>query len=402
MTLAAFYDRLRLDEGLVREAEFNPYYRHLQSWLGDPVRIDGRDFLNLAANDYLGLACDPRVGQAITAGVSRYGASLCGTPIATGCVDLLRALEERLAAFVGLEDGVVLPSCYQANNGLFTAVAGRDDVILIDHFAHSSLIEGARAVGCKIRPFRHNDPGHLESLLGKVRGHRQAFVVTESVFSTEGSIAPLGAIVELCDRFGAVPVVDDSHGIGVLGANGRGVLEHFGQTGFPGIYTASLGKALANAGGLIAGRRALIDHLRYYCPHLVYSTALPPGVAAGVGAVLDIIGTEFPARRRRLWEHRDTLRQGLAAVGFTVLSGEAPINSILAGTPVQTIRLAREFYAAGLLTTPFVHPSVPLNEGRVRLIAGAGLPPARLKAAVEALPTIAKAWQAGSLVGGPG
>ncbi|RCK80333.1 MAG: 2-amino-3-ketobutyrate coenzyme A ligase [Candidatus Ozemobacter sibiricus] len=394
MTLAAFYDRLRLDARLAQEAGFNPYYRHLQSGLNDPVRLDGREFLNLAANDYLGLAADPRVGRAIAAAVARYGASLCGTPIATGCVDLLRALEQRLAAFVGLEDGVVLPSCYQANNGLFSAVAGKEDVILIDHYAHSSLIEGAKAVGCKIRPFLHNDVEHLASLLGKVRGHRQAFVVTESVFSTEGSIAPLAAMVEVCERFGAVPVVDDSHGIGVLGANGRGVLEHFGLTDFPGIYTASLGKALANAGGLIAGRRSLIEHLRYFCPHLIYSTALPPGVAAGVEAVLDILAAEFPARRRLLWEHRDTLRRGLTAAGFTVMAGEAPINSVLAGSAVQTLRLARAFYEAGLLTTPFVYPSVPLSEGRVRLIAGAGLTLARVQAAVAALPAIARAWQA--------
>jgi 7-keto-8-aminopelargonate synthetase-like enzyme len=373
MRIENYYQSLRLDESLVEKAGFNPYYRHIQSGLDDAIVIDGQNYINLAANNYLGLANDARVKKAIAVAVEKYGASLCGTPIATGCIDLYARLEKRLAQFVGLEDAILLPSCYQANNGLFTAVAAKDDVILIDHFAHSSLVQGARSVGCKIRPFLHNNLEHLNSILDKTRDFRQVFVVTESVFSTEGSIAPVRALTDLCLRYNAIPVIDDSHGIGVLGEKGDGILAHSGVDDYFGIYTASLGKALANAGGMIAGKKAMIDHLRYYCPHLIYSTALTPGIVAGIDAVLDIMEAEYETISRRMRDYQLTIHQALRANGFDVLAGEAPINSIRAGDPEATLRLAKRFYDCQVLTTPFIYPSVSMQEGRVRLIAGANL-----------------------------
>lgn len=389
MSPGEFYRRMKLDDSLVQQTGFNPYYCHIQSDLGDPIRIDGQDYTNLASNNYLGLASDPRVKKAVVQAIEKYGASLCGTPIATGCIDLFHRLEKKAAAFVGLEDAVILPSGYQANNGIFTAVAGKEDVILIDHYAHSSLIEGAKAVGCKIRPFLHNDPEHVKSILGKLKGFRQAFVVTESVFSTEGSIAPFREIADACKTFQAIPVVDDSHGIGVIGKTGRGVLEHFGLNEYSGLYTASFGKAIANAGGIIAGNQTVIDHLRYYCPHLIYSTALTPGILAGIEQVLEIIATEFESLSRRMWEYRERIRRALQAAGFSLVSGQAPINSIIAGSPARTFLLAKEFFRNHILTTPFVFPSVPLNEGRVRLIAGANLREESIKSVLAAIPVIA-------------
>ncbi len=385
-----FYRRFELDDSIVRETGFNPYYCSMQSGLSDPVRIEGRDFVDLASNNYLGLAADSRVTSAITEAVEQYGASMCGTPIATGCHELYRSLERKLAAFLGLEDAVILPSAYQANNAVFGVVAGKEDVIFIDHFAHSSLVQGARAAGCRIRPFLHNDPDHLRSILGKLKDARQAFVVTESVFSTEGSIAPFREIIDICIEYRAIPVVDDSHGIGVIGSRGHGVLDHFDIGGFTGIYTASLGKALANAGGVIAGRKVLIDHLRYYCPHLIYSTAVTPGTLAGVDAVLGIVESEFARIGARMRENRHRIRHALISAGFAVIPGDAPINAIEAGTSVHTIRLAKAFFAERILTTPFIHPSVPPDDGRLRLIAGAHLCEESLHTVQEAIPRIAR------------
>jgi len=390
MSPADFYRRFELDDSIVRETGFNPYYCSIQSGLSDPVRVDGRDFVDLASNNYLGLAADARVTRAVMMAVERYGASMCGTPIATGCHELYRDLERKIASFLGLEDAVILPSAYQANNAVFGVVAGKEDVILIDHFAHSSLVQGARAAGCTIRPFLHNDPAHLRSILGKRKDARQAFVVTESVFSTEGSIAPFRDIIEICREHRAVPVIDDSHGIGVIGGGGRGVLDHFGIRDYDGIYTASLGKALANAGGVIAGRKLLIDHLRYFCPHLIYSTALTPGVLAGVGAVLGIVETEFGRIGAKMRDNRDCIRNALIAAGFAVVPGEAPINAIEAGSAVRTIRLAKAFFEERILTTPFIHPSVPVDDGRLRLIAGAHLGEASITKVLDAIPRIAR------------
>lgn len=373
MYLEKFYKRFMLDESLIRETNFNPYYCQIESGLDDPIIIAGRRFINLASNNYLGLANDVRVKNAITDAVQKYGASLCGTPIATGYIDLYKRLEERLAKFVGLEDALIFPSCYQANNGLFSAIAGKEDLCIMDHFVHSSLLQGIKSVGCKIRPFLHNNPEHLNNILKKSKGYRQIFVVTESVFSTEGSIAPFKEIVDISVEYDAIHIVDDSHGIGVIGERGRGILEEKKIKDYQGIYTASLGKALANAGGIIAGKKVIIDHLRYYCSHLIYSTAITPGVLAGLEKVLDIINGNFETISEKMWSYKKRISQQLSDSGFILATGTAPINSIIGGTSKDTVLLAKRFYKNNILTTPFIFPSVPANEGRVRIIAGANL-----------------------------
>lgn len=368
-----FYKRFSLDESLVEGVDHNPYYRRIDSGLNEKILVNGQEMIDLASNNYLGLATDSRVKQAAVEAVQKYGVSHCGTPIATGYSDLYQRLERKLSSFVGLEETIIFPSCYQANNGLFGSIAGPQDLIVVDRFAHSSLIEGIKSAGCKIRPFLHNNLEHLEGILQRSTGYRQVFVVTESVFSTEGSIAPFKEIVKLCENYYAMPVIDDSHGIGVLGNSGGGILEEQGIEGYRGIYTASLGKALANSGGIISGKEGLIDYLKYYCPHLVYSTALTPAVLAGTEAVLDIIHSEFGVFKGKLVTYQQEIYESLVEGGFTVVPGEAPINSIHSGSKEATFMLAKKFYDKGILSTPFIEPSVPIGEGRVRLIAGANL-----------------------------
>ena len=363
--------QFKRDHALVEEIGFNPYYAHLASGLDDPVIIDGKQYINLAANNYLGLACDPRVKQAIIQAVNQFGASMCGTPIATGSIELYRQLENKLASFVGVEDAILLPSCYQANNGLFSAIANKGDTIIIDHFAHSSLIEGAKSVGCKIRPFLHNNMQSLEKNLANTKG--RMIVVTESVFSTEGAIAPFEQICQLCQKYNALPVIDDSHGIGVLGEQGRGILNYKKIKSFNGIYTTSLGKALANAGGIIAGSAEMMEYLRYYCSHLIYSTALAPGCIAGTDKVIDILLTEGEQILTTMWNHKHKLSQALKTAGYQLVEGEAPITSILCGDTKSTLLMAKQAFERGILATPFVYPSVPRTKGVLRLIAGANL-----------------------------
>lgn len=357
---------------MVARAGFNPYR----------VPYNNRDFLDLASNNYLGLAEDARVKRAAIEAAERYGASLCGTPVASGFSEYAQTVAARLAGFVGLPQALLFPSCYQANNGVFSALCGKDDLILIDKQAHSSLIEGARAARCKLSPFLHNNMEHLEKLLRRAGDSRRVYVVTESVFSTEGSIAPLAEIAALCERYGAVPVVDDSHGIGVLGQNGRGVLEHFGLRSFRGLYTASLGKALANMGGMVAGDEQTMEYLSYLCPHLVYSTALTPPVLGGIMGALDVIESDFTQRSARMWRYKKMLAE---VVG---MGGEAPINSVACGRAEDAVRLSGELYRRGILSTPFIEPSVPKNACVVRLIAGAGLAEERVAWAAEQLRAI--------------
>jgi 7-keto-8-aminopelargonate synthetase-like enzyme len=229
---------------------------------------------------------------------------------------------------------------------------------------------------------------HLEMLLKQFQHFQTIFVVTESVFSTEGTIASFAEINELCLQYDAIPIVDDSHGIGVLGAHGRGILEHSGINGYQGIYTASLGKALANIGGVICGRPSLMQWMQYYSSNLVYSTAITPSALAGTEAVLDIINNEFSELSKRMWNAKRRIEAALIEAGFELTKGQAPITSIKAGNSLETLLLAKAFWDKRIMPTVFVYPSVPQNEGRIRLIAGANMREETLQRTEEAIRSI--------------
>lgn len=373
MQSADFYKTLNIDKSPVEALGFNPYYQELCGLRLGQTRISLQSYFDLASNDYLGLASDSRIQEAMIGAIQEYGSSMCGTPVATGHTTIMAELERRLARFTGLEAALVFPSCYQANMALFPAIVTEADVVIVDHYAHASLAHGIKGCGSKIKPFLHNNMEHLEKQLASSRQFRQIFVVTESVFSTEGSVAPLDSVVELCQRYDAIPIVDDSHGLGVLGETGRGILESKKISQYPGIYTASLGKALANSGGMIAGPRALIDWLRYSCPGLIFSTALPPACVGGLLRTLDIIEREFGGIRKNLWNNHCRLLAKLHGLGFEVQSAEAPIAAIRCGSLKNTLLIAKKFFEHRILVTPFVPPSVPPESGVARLIVGAKL-----------------------------
>lgn len=383
MDIKHFYQEKVLDDSIARKAGFNPYYHLIQSGLHDPIILEGRPYINLASNNYLGLADDPRLAEAAMEGIRKYGLSMCATPIASGYSDLYEACEQALSRFTGLQASLIFPSCYQANNGLFKMIAGPDDLAVFDRSAHSSLIEGIRLAECANRPFRHNDMDHLENILKHSDQYRQVFVVTESVFSTEGAIAPFRQIYDLCLQYGAVPVVDDSHGIGVIGRTGRGILEFSGIDDYQGIYTASLGKALAVNGGVISGKYSLINYMRYFTSSLIYSTALSPANLKALLKVLRILEDEFPDISRRFWGYSKRMREALKKSGFNLTDSMTPINSICPGNSLQTLQLTRLLFNENVLVTPFIYPSVPENSGRIRLIAGANLKSTTIDKAVR-------------------
>lgn len=369
---------LEVDKSLAEEAGFNPYYN----------TFDNKAYIDLASNNYLGLAEHERVKSEAISAIQKYGASMCGTPIATGYTELFKETEERLSQFAGLEETILFPSCYQANNGIFAVLSGRDDLVIVDRLAHSSLIQGIKMSGCKISPFLHNDIDHLESILKRSGNYRQIFVVTESVFSTEGSIAPLDKIAALCEKYGAIPVVDDSHGIGVIGKNGGGVLEHFNIGDFTGIYTASLGKAIANSGGMVSGSVKTIEYLRYYCPQLVYSTAVTPAVLGGINGALDVIASDFDNLSRRMWSYKQLIYDELGSLTDKLSESESPINAFKTGGAVETLELAKRLFENGIYVTPFIAPSVPKNCGVVRMIAGVGLTEEQVRCAIKKIKDI--------------
>jgi glycine C-acetyltransferase len=383
-----YFEELTIDKSVADKLHFNPYYPTLYSGLSDPLIVNGQEFINLASNNYLGIACDQRIKNAMIHGVERYGASMCGTPIATGYVDIFKKVEERLPKFVGLDDATIFPSCYQANMGIFTVLLKKEDAIIIDHYAHNSLISGILPVGCKIAPFLHNNMKHLKKMLELRSHYRQVFVVTESVFSTEGSIAPFDEIVSLCDEYDAIPVIDDSHGIGVIGNHGRGILDEKNVENFNDIYTASLGKALAGMGGMVGGNKSVVDYLRYACSSLIYSTALPPTNLLGLNKTIDIIEEEFSDISQKMWRYKYLISTCLKDLQFRLAEGEAPITSVMCGSLEDTIRFSMKLFEHKILSTPFVPPSVPQNRGCVRLIAGANLKEQSIQNALSAFEKI--------------
>ncbi len=376
-------ERINFDDSLLKNNGYNPYYVSISCGQKDPILVNGKEVINLATNNYLGLANDERIKEVYIEAIGRYGVSMCATPIAGGYTDLFEITKAKLADFIGVESVLLYPSCYQANNGIFQAVARKEDLIIFDRFAHSSLIQGIRSVGCKALPFSHNNTVSLESLLQKATGYSNIFVVTESVFSTEGSIAPFKQIYELCRKYNAVPVVDDSHGIGVIGNSGKGILSYAGIENYEGIYTASLGKAMVNNCGVVGGSEELIKYLSYWSSHLIYSTALIPAIIAGINKTIDIVLDEYDLRAKKIYLNTNLIKDALTQSGYKVTNSKTPITSVIAGTSEETIDFAKKLFTHSILSTPFVYPSVRRNEGRVRLIAGANLNDSTIERAVN-------------------
>ena len=373
MQMAQMKAQMEQVMALVEEINFNPYYNV----------IDGDGYIDLASNNYLGLAMAEATKKAAAEAIMRYGTSMCGSPVANGYIGLFRAVEKKLAEFIGLDDALIFPSCYQANTGVFVALAGDEDVIIVDTRAHSSIMQGIKGVRCKVFPFRHNDMGHLEKILSRSGAYAHRYVVTDSVFSTDGSLAPIGAIVDLCGRYDAIPVVDDSHGFGVLGKTGRGALEHFGIEKFGGIYTASLAKAFANNGGVLAGSFEILEYLRLYCPHLAYSTAVPPAILGGILGALYAIEKDFARLAPKMWDYRHRIRSSVTEAGIRLLDGVSPINAVFTGNVRNTLLLSKALYEKGVLSMAFIEPSVPKGECLVRLVANAGLDEDQIERACE-------------------
>ena len=356
------------EDKLVKELKFNPYYQKIDSGADLYVKIAEEKYLNLASNNYLALATDFRIIDTMKKALDKYGASMCGTPVACGNVDIYEQTKEYISTFLGLEDAILYPSCYQANMAIISALVKSCDVVFVDRFAHSSLIEGIRSTGCKIKPFKHNDVKHLEKLIKASAAFENKFVITESVFSTEGSIAPFDEIYVLAQQNEVIPIIDDSHGIGVIGKTGKGILEEKNIDNFEGIYTASTGKALGVNGGIVSSSFRNIEFLRYSSPSLLYSTALAPVLIAGILKALQIVEKDGENLVNSLSQHKRYLYDNLQIQGFKLTNSEASICSLISGSNENTFKISKELFERKILTTPFIYPSVSKNKGIIRMI----------------------------------
>jgi glycine C-acetyltransferase len=334
---------------------------------------DGREVINLASNNYLGLCDHPKLREAATAAIEKYGVGSGAVRTIAGTMRIHIELEEKIAHFKGVEACVVFQSGFTANAGTVSSILGKEDFILSDELNHASIIDGARLSRAKIKVFRHKDVEHAEELLKEIQhepGHK--LVITDGVFSMDGDIGPVGSLAYLCEKYGAIMMVDDAHASGVLGRNGRGSVDHFGCTQRVDVQVGTLSKAIGALGGYVCGSRDLIDYLYHRARPFLFSTSHPPSVAASCIAAFDILENE-PDRIERLWSNTRYFQEQLTHAGFdiggrTTPKSETPITPIIIGDGRKTMEFSRAVFEQGVMATGIAFPTVPENKARVRCI----------------------------------
>ncbi|WP_406701040.1 8-amino-7-oxononanoate synthase [Singulisphaera sp. Ch08] len=328
---------------------------------------EGRWLVNFGSNDYLGLAADPRVIAAAVRTAAEQGWGAGASPLVTGWSDAHQLLSADLAQFEQTEAVALFPSGFAANLGTITALVGPQDAVYLDRLNHACLIDGARLAGARLRVYPHNDTTRLSSILERDRGRfRRSLIATDGVFSMDGDLAPLADLADLADRFEAMLLVDEAHGTGVFGPDGRGSAAACGVAERVSIRVGTLSKALGSVGGFVAGSQRLIDWLINRARPLVYSTALPPPAAAAASQALAIARAE-PWRRERLHAMSARLRQALTASGLDVGGSAGPIVPVLIGPPQQTLELAERLHDRGFLVPAIRPPTVPEGTARLRI-----------------------------------
>jgi 8-amino-7-oxononanoate synthase len=355
---------------------------------GGKVRVGGRVLLNLSSNDYLGLSQDPRLITAAQEAATRWGVGAGASRLVAGHLALHREVEDKLAAFKGTEAAVIFSTGYMANLGVISALVGSGDTVFCDRLNHASIYDGIKLSGATLARFPHRDLDRLESLLQKA-GPGRRLIITDTVFSVDGDLAPLQEIVELKDRYGAVLMVDEAHATGVLGPGGAGLAEELGLTPRVEMHMGTFSKALGSLGGYVAGDQRLIDYLHNRARSFIYSTAMPPQVLGAIGAALDLV-TQEPERRRYLLAEAKTFRDALTQAGFDLLGSETQIVPVLVGENARTLELAARLRERGLLAVAFRPPTVTPGRARVRFSLSAAHSREDLAAAREAITEVGR------------
>jgi 8-amino-7-oxononanoate synthase len=360
--LAKAYAYSRPEE--VKALGLYPYFIPVEQSDATEVMVDGVRRIMVGSNNYLGLTNDPRVLEAASAALRKYGSACTGSRFLNGNTDLHDRLETELARLVGKDAALVFPTGYQANLGVVSALAGPGDVLLIDKLNHASMVDGATLSGAEVVRFRHGDLTHLETRLNRSAGLPK-MVIVDGVFSMEGDLADIPRIADLCDAHSARLVVDDAHGIGVFGETGAGVCEHFGETNRVDLIIGTFSKSFASIGGFAAGDAAVISYLRHTARSLIFSASIPASACATVLAAIEIMREE-PERRAHLWQNARRMQAELSGLGFDTMGSESPIVPVIVGGTLRTFEFWKRLLDAGVFTNPVIAPAVPATSGRIR------------------------------------
>ena len=342
-----------------------PYFHPIEHNEATEVVVGGRRLIMVGSNNYLGLTQDPRVKDAAVEAVRKYGSGCTGSRFLNGTLDLHVELEDRLARFMGREAALTMSTGFQVNLGVISTMVGKDDAVFCDRENHASIFDGCRLSFGRLRKYRHNDMEDLEQQLSQAPLEQGKLIVTDGVFSMRGDLCKLPRIVELAEEFNASVMVDDAHGIGVLGKHGRGTAEHFGLEDRVELVMGTFSKSLACLGGVIAGSEEVIHFIKHNARALIFSAAITPASAASALAALSVLESE-PERRARLWRNAEKMKRGLKALGYDTGHSDSVIVPVQVGGMFETFTFWKMLFDNGVFANPVIPPAVPEGECLIR------------------------------------
>jgi 8-amino-7-oxononanoate synthase len=352
------------DAEAVRDSGFYPYFRMIASGQDPVVTMNGQRVIMLGSNNYLGLTNHPEIKQAAAAALESYGTGTAGSRFLNGTLDIHVELEEKLAQFMRRDAALTFSTGFQVNLGVISSLVDRQDVVVLDNLDHACILDGARLSFGRALKYPHNDMDALEERLRSVDGDRSRMIIVDGVFSMEGDLADLPRIVELKKKFNARLMVDDAHGIGVMGEHGRGTMEHFGLEHEADLVMGTFSKSLAAVGGFVVGDSKVIDYIKHNARSLMFSAAPPPASVASVIKAVEIIERE-PERRQRLWENTDYMKREFSTMGYDTGASASPVIPLVVGEDMAAFKMTIRLQEEGVFANPVVSPAVP--EGRAMM-----------------------------------
>jgi len=373
----------------VRQAGVYSFFRVIESAQDPEVVSGGRPMIMLGSNNYLGLTNDPRVKEAAIEAVRKYGSGCAGSRFLNGTLDLHVRLEERLAEFMRKDAAVTFATGFQVNLGAISCLVGKGDVVYLDKQDHACILDGARLSFGEVRKFKHNDPADLARQMKNDVSARGRFIVVDGVFSMEGDIAPLPEIVAAARDHDAGLMVDDAHGIGVLGPTGRGTAEHFDLEDEVDLIMGTFSKSMASVGGFIAGDATVIDYIKHRARTLIFSAAPPPASVAAALATIEIMDSE-PERRERLWENARFFSEGLRSLGLDTAGSRTPVVPVVVGKDDAALAMVQRLHEEGVFVNCVLSPATPPGRALIRTSLMATHTREQLTRALEAIEKVAR------------
>lgn len=349
----------------VKETGYYPYFKAIRSGADTEVKIDGKKMIMIGSNNYLGLTQHPKVKEAAIKAIEKYGSGCTGSRFLNGTLDIHEELEDKLARFMQKESCQVVSTGFQTNQSIISTIVGKDDVVVIDRGDHASIIDGCRMSFGKAIKYKHNDINDLERIMGLLKTPTKAIIIVDGVFSMEGDVANLPEIVKVKKKYGCRLMVDDAHGVGVLGAHGRGTAEHFGLEDEVDLIMGTFSKSFASIGGFVVGPDPIISYIKHNARALIFSASPPPASVATVLAALEIMQAE-PERRTRLWEITHRIKSAYQKFGFNTGPSQTPIIPLIIGDDIKTFEFWSRLFDDGIFTNPVIAPAVPPDGALIR------------------------------------